>query len=375
MSASDCDILMDLPEGEYLDRGVECIRTRTIRAGSSLEVEAYPVVKLDNKAREEIQRRKSSAAQLQVNYRNSRKKLYRILEANFTNADLVCHPTYDYPFIEHDVEKYELAIQQYETAGVPMDDDQARGHFRNFIAKLRRRVKKRGGDPKQLKYVVVMETTHDPRDEDINSLPAHYHFHAVISSLGILTMDDINECWGKGYTKAQRLDTRNGLWPLAKYMTKQHKKPNGSKWDRRWSHSANCVKPNIRVSDRKISRRRAALVARDVNANGKEILEKIYPGYRLEEAEVRFSDFMPGAWIYARMRRIEPYAGKVSGIPHRAAPAAEPAARNKGRVPDAAKPHSALGGRGDADNGELRQQHARPRRGSGQKGGTGGEDN
>ena len=35
-----------------------------------------------------------------------------------------------------------------------------------------------------------------------------------------------------------------------------------------------------------------------------EIFEKVYPGYRLvEEPEVRVSDYVPGAFIYARMRR------------------------------------------------------------------------
>ena len=75
---------------------------------------------------------------------------------------------------------------------------------------------------------------------------------------------------------------------------------------RRWEHSRNLKKPDERVSDRKIPRRRAALVARDVQANGREIFEKLYPGYRLEEARVRYSDFAAGAYIYARMRRHTP---------------------------------------------------------------------
>ena len=59
------------------------------------------------------------------------------------------------------------------------------------------------------------------------------------------------------------------------------------------------------MSDRKISRRRAAMIARDVQYRGREILEQIYPGYRLESCEVKFSNFVSGAYIYARLRKIK----------------------------------------------------------------------
>ena len=59
-----------------------------------------------------------------------------------------------------------------------------------------------------------------------------------------------------------------------------------------------------RVSDRKVSRRRLALLAEDIMRDGRAILEKLYPGYRVAEPPiVRFSDFVAGAYIYARMRR------------------------------------------------------------------------
>ena len=66
----------------------------------------------------------------------------------------------------------------------------------------------------------------------------------------------------------------------------------------------NLTEPVVRESDRRISRTRLAKIARDVMADGKEILEKLYPEYRLEEVPVvRYSDFVAGAYIYARMRR------------------------------------------------------------------------
>ena len=59
-----------------------------------------------------------------------------------------------------------------------------------------------------------------------------------------------------------------------------------------------------RLDVRKMSRRRAMKVARDVQIDGREIFEKLYTGYRVaEDIRVTYSDFMPGAYIYCRMRK------------------------------------------------------------------------
>lgn len=57
--------------------------------------------------------------------------------------------------------------------------------------------------------------------------------------------------------------------------------------------------------DSKISRRRAALIAADVLVNGREIFEEaLFPGFRLvEDVRVTVSDYVAGAYIYAKLRR------------------------------------------------------------------------
>ena len=296
--ASRYEILYDLKEGEYADTAVGGIRTRTIRAGDSLEVESYPLIRVNQAAIRERKRRKSTPSQIALNLKNARKRMRRLLEANFGAGDLVLHPTFDYGVVDYGMENMADVRRGWEQQGFPMDDYDARRIIRNFIDRVRRRIKKRGGNPKKLKYLYVIETTKEPRDDDPAELPARYHYHMIMSGLGILTIEDINELWGFGYTKAQPVDMRfNGLAGFTNSITKQRKKT------RRWAHSKNLREPEIRVSDRKISRRRASQVARDVQAFGKEIFEKIYPGYELQEAEVQYSDFVAGAFIYARMRR------------------------------------------------------------------------
>ena len=298
--ATRYEILYDLPQGEYSEKAVGGVTTKTVRAGDSLEVECFPIINITQDAKREARRRASTKAQENLNLKNTRKQIRRLMEKNFTPADFVLHPTYDYGFVDRAFANMKDTLKAWEEAGFPMNDDDARRIIKNYIARIRRLIKRRGGDPKKFKYIYVIETTREPRDSDFNALPARYHYHMVISSLGILTPEDLAALWGFGYTKAEPLDFRfNGLEGLSKYITKQRK------ITRRWARSKNLQEPDIRVSSRKISRRRAALIAADVQANAKEIFEKIYPGYILQEAEVKYSDFVPGAYIYARMRRAQ----------------------------------------------------------------------
>ena len=57
--ASKYDILYDLPEGEYSPAEVGGTRTKTIRAGDTLEVESFLIVFVSDGARRERRQRKS----------------------------------------------------------------------------------------------------------------------------------------------------------------------------------------------------------------------------------------------------------------------------------------------------------------------------
>lgn len=296
--ASKYEILYDLKEGEVDERALGGVRTRTVRAGEFLEVEAYPLINVTAPAREEYKKRRTSAAQKKLNIENARKRVRRLLENNFGAGDFVIHPTFDYGFEDYGMSDQAYRREEFVRRGYPLCDEDARRIFAAFIRRVRRYIKRCGGDPKQLKYLYVVEKTKEPRDGDIHGVP-HYHFHAAISGLGLLNIEAINKLWTAGYTKAEPVDMRfNGLKGFSRYIVKQSRTT-------RWASSRNLVEPEEHVSTRKISRRRLAQVARDVQHAGKEIMEKLYPGYRLEEEpDVRYSDFVAGAYIYVRMRRI-----------------------------------------------------------------------
>lgn len=295
MNRRDYEILYDLPAGEYDGRLVEGIRTVTIRAGKSLEVMCHPIARRwPVEAKREARRRRTSPAMEKVNARNLELNIMRLMEMNFTNRAMVFTGTFEYP-IEDDPGMmnrdglWEIWMKRKLPEGV----EDVRRMVRNFLQRIRNRTE----NPKELKWILRIE---EGAKESALGLPPRYHVHMLIEA-GELTQDAISALWPFGFTRCDRFDVNHdGPARLARYMTKNKR---GGRWV---SHSRNLKKPEPRVSDRAMSRRRAMKVAGDVYGEGREILEKLYPGYRLMESpRVTFSDYMPGAYIYARMRRVE----------------------------------------------------------------------
>ncbi len=300
INAAKYEILYAQKDGEYDAKAVGGIRTKVIRAGDSLEIEAFPLLRcVSAEARQEAKRRRNPAAMERINAKNRVKRFRRLMEENFDRHDLHITLTYDYGFEDRTGGDRAEILRAYQQGRYPTDDDEARRDIQNFIRRVKRAIKRRGREAAKLNYMYVIEATMDKQAEyDANALPPHYHFHMVMSGDTGLTRDEIEALWGRGYCNADRLDTSsNGLAALAKYLTK------GRKFSQRWGHSKGLREPRITITDRAISRRRAETVARDVQAEGREIFEAIYKGYRMTEAEVRYSDFTAGAYIYARMRK------------------------------------------------------------------------
>lgn len=296
MNLNDYDLLYDLPEGEYDGSGLKGIRTVTIRAGKSLEVMCHPIFRRwSEDAKREAKRRRTKESMAAVNARNLRRKVMRLIEHNFTERAFVLTGTYDYPSEDYGFVNRDDMLDYYAKRRLPEGVEDIKRDIRNFLAKVRRRMKAAGFDPASIKWVQRIE---EGAKEMPFGMPPKYHFHMVIEAEG-LSQDEIKALWPFGFTRCDRLDLRrDGAARLADYFTKQKR---GGRW---WSHSRNLRLPAPRVSDRRMSRRRAALVAENVRRNGREIMEKLYPGYQLmEDVSVRYSDFMAGAFIYARMRR------------------------------------------------------------------------
>lgn len=297
MRLTDYEILFDLPEGECDPRGMDGVRTATWRAGRSLEVVCYPITRISREAKREARRRQTSPAMARINARNTERHIMRLVEANFTPAAVVVTGTYAYPVEDFGMCDLKELSAIYGERKLPWEMERVRMDVRNWLGKLRRWVTKAGGRPGDFKWLVRIEEGKDPPGV---GLPPKYHFHAIVEGPGLdraVAQAKWEERHGRCHCDMLALED-GGAARLAKYFTKQK---SGGRW---WSHSRNLKIIRPTVSDRRMSRRRMARVAEDVRRNGREIFEKLYPGYRVVELpEPRYSDYVTGAYIYCRMRR------------------------------------------------------------------------
>ena len=299
MNLTDYELLYDLPEGQYDGRGIDGVRTATWRAGRQLEIACYPITRLTQEARREAKHRRSTPAMAKVNARNQERHTMRLIEANFPAGATVVTCTYAYPSNgDYGMMDLKALAEIYRERRLPWELERVRMDVRNWLAKLRRRVVKLGGNPaKDFKWLVRIE---EGKEQPAQGIPAKFHIHAIVDGPG-LDSQTVKALWEEkhGTCHADPLSTADDkIAGLARYFCKQR---TGGRW---MSHSRNLIIVRPRVSDRKISRRRLSKIAADVMRDGREILEKLYPGYRLAEAPtVRYSDFVAGAYIYARMRR------------------------------------------------------------------------
>jgi hypothetical protein len=167
--------------------------------------------------------------------------------------------------------------------------DRAKKDIRNFLLKVKRLREKRGLE--ELKYAGTIEENEEGRKVRI---------HAHILMNGGIDREELEEIWEKGLTNVFGLQPdERGLEGIARYVTKQQKN------QKKWFRSRNLKKPERRTSDTKVSTRRVKRISLSFGAEAKEILEKVYPGYRFVQCTVHYSDVVDGVYIRAVMRRLE----------------------------------------------------------------------
>ena len=251
-------------------------RTRTIKARTRLEAEVYPIF---GRSMEETAKRVklnlTRERQQQLNTKRSKRHLVLLMENNFCYEKDI-HVTLTY-------------------AGREPTMDRCRKDVRNWLNRVKRQREKRGLD--KVKYIYAIG--HD-RDQRI-------HVHCVMN--GGIGRDELERMWGKGYANTIRLQAQGGgLQGMANYLYRQNEKArdNGERAGcHMWCASRNLKKPKEHVSDTKLSNRKVKRAALNFGAAGKEIMEKTYPGYRIENWQVLFSDVVDGVYIRCVMRKEE----------------------------------------------------------------------
>lgn len=262
---------------QELQRGVANYRTRTVKAGSMLYVDVYPVWKTKSidgmnavTAAKKIKR--SAEAMAKVNERNARVKAEQILNANFGIGD------------------YWMTLT-YPDDRQPADDKEATRMIQAYLRRVKRR-REKAGLP-EMKYFYTMEITESEKRG------RRYHYHLVTQ--GDMDRDEMEKLWDKGIVNIRRVQrTEGGMSGIANYMTKQ--KQTQKKGARRWNCSTNLKRPQATTNEHRISRKRAEAIASDTEQFGKAIFEKVFKGYRvIDEVRVRYSPYVSGAYISVRM--------------------------------------------------------------------------
>jgi len=247
---------------------VQNYRTKTIRAGSYMEVEAYPIWNTANTVRA-ARAAATRETQRNLNDRNAKRRITRLINANFTPKDICVHLT-------------------YATGELP-DEQGARRDIRNYIKRIRT-LRRRLGLP-ELRYIYVIEF------EDGEGTAVRVHHHVIMSGMD---RDLAERTWKKGRANADRLQPdETGFAAIAHYITKTRH------CAKRWAGSRNLKEPIVTTSDSRLSRRRVARLAADCSIAAKEIFENICKGYVFTDCVVRVSELVAGAWIYARLRKRE----------------------------------------------------------------------
>lgn len=260
-------VIEDSPEEKFeslRNKEIFIYRVKTIKSGKILESEIYPVWKNKTEVSRAKRGMESRRVQKNLNDKNAKKAFIRMVNSNFTEEDLVIDLTYK---------------------GRAPNEDQARKDIQNYIRRVREY--RRKNNLPELKYIYVIEFDIEGKEKK------RIHHHMFMNSMD---RDAAEKLWGKGFANCRRLQPNEfGLEGLARYMTKD---PKGSK---RWCASRNLKKPQITVADHKITKRQAEKIAK-YQVNPADVFQKIYKGYQFNDLKVRYSDFVSGAYLYARMR-------------------------------------------------------------------------
>lgn len=243
-------------------------RTKRIRAGEQLYLKVYPVYSRSQDAGR-AKRSINTEAQQRYRQKQARERLRNLVNANFGSADIWATLTYD--------------------GEPPRTMEQAQRDMANYIRRVNRWRERRGME--KARYVYVIEWEDDGEERRI-------HHHIIMDGMD---RDAAEALWQRGRTQTRHLQPDDkGLEAMAAYVSKGARK---HKRQKKWGYSKGLRQPVETVADHKISKRQ---VNRMADMGWEAIMQAVRraePGYDLKEADMRRSEFMPGAYITVTMTR------------------------------------------------------------------------
>ena len=266
-----------LEEPSFIPVGRMGYRRRTTVSGPRIDAEVFPV--FGRNQRGELRRAKHQVtreAQQRANDERSRLRLIQLVEANFTAEDVAIGLDY---------------------AGEAPTPERIDKDVRNFIARVKRARRKAGLT--EMKYVYAIGGDEMPAAGYSGKRP---HVHMIMN--GGIGRDELEKIWKHGRANCDRLQPRDeGLGGIAVYFTRQKQDRPEKAGVRKWRGSRNLKQPVRRSRDARMPNSRVKRIARDFRNEAKEVMEKLYPGYMLQDRQVRYSDIVDGVYIRCVLRR------------------------------------------------------------------------
>lgn len=281
------------------------IREKKIKSGRLLEVEFYPVLSDGRQLARSPKQKRSSEAQAAYNKKQQRKKVVRLVNANFDKSDVLMTLTL-----------------------IPDDDGgekQAKKKIVNFLRRVKRyrerkakewtellklkpgnkKVKenlKKASEP--LKYIYAVESGTYQRGKKKGM--RRYHFHLFLTGCGEGDRDAYESLWD-GRTNADRYRPETfGPEAAAKYLTKQHKvdEDGGTVKSQGYVCSRNLKRPEEKTKDGKVSEHKLDLMARK-RVSDAAYWERMYKGYKFIRCYARWNEYNANWYISAVMYRSD----------------------------------------------------------------------
>jgi hypothetical protein len=267
-----------LEEPTFIQVGRMGYRRRTTVSGPRIDAEVFPV--FGRHQRGELRRAKhqiTREAQQRANDERSRIHLIQLVEANFSERDISITLSYE---------------------GQPPEPARVDKDVRNFIARVKRARAKAGLE--ELKYIYAIGGDEMPAAGYSGKRP---HIHMIMN--GGIDRDVLEKIWAKGRANADRLQPgTEGLGGIAVYFTRQKQDRPEKPGVRKWRGSRNLKQPIRRSRDARVTNSRVKRIAHDFRNEAKGVMEKLYPGYVLQDCQVRYSDIVYGVYIRCVLRRM-----------------------------------------------------------------------
>lgn len=267
-------------DAELIGRDIKCLqKTVSTKAGEMIEIQSF-LSFINRKDFIRVKKHRPSREEQQnLNEKNAKRKIVRLINANFTINDI-------------------WGTFGWDNERQPPSEEDAKRQVVNFIVRINYRRKKRGEKP--LKYIYVIESK--PGRPEKGEPDVKYHMHIIMG--GDVDRDEIEQLWHGGeYPQTRRLVIKDfgGLTGLATYIIKN---PKGKK---RWGQSQG-LKPWTHKPTGSYSKFTKSMVERMVRDRGslKEIFERKYKGYAYSEdfpCEIKYNEQIGGYYFYCRMYR------------------------------------------------------------------------